>query len=272
MEGVDTYKLTTFILALCILGLGFAYLSKTGGLSQLPAVQSVGIKEFSYVLMLLLPNALIAFGPIADTLNQELRHTWPALAGFASIFLNTASGTLFRKIADAMASKPVPTVGGNYSLPGCFIPGFESQVSEFSSAPLVVTFTILMYYLIDLFQNRGFFAAVPAVVATLALGGSQFMILKENGCFSSFTSVGYPLLISLALGTLFGGVSYAIVKSSSPNSLPTAVALQAANAPPPTLGGKQQKSGGCSGGNCGAPSDDDTFVCDSYINGLPVTK
>lgn len=282
-NGVDPYMVSTFVLAGIIVALGVAFLMRDK-LGQVAALKggigaTPGFSEFAYVLILFLPHVLMFFGPIADALNREMRYTIPSLAAFVGIFANWGLGGLFRKISDAMKAKPptAPIVGGALDTLGCHVPGFENFVSEYSSAPMVVTFTLASYYLIDLWQNRGFSQSVPTMIAFLSLSASQFWILKNNGCFASFPSVGTPLIASALIGLAFGGTTYGIVKSSDPGRLPSAAQLAAAGTPvgvagtppPPTQSGG---GGGraCAGGKCTAPADDDQFVCDTYINGMPV--
>ena len=273
---------STFVLAGIIVALGVAFLmrDKLGQLATLKGGigASPGLKEFAYVLILFLPHVLMFFGPIADALNRELRYTIPSLAAFVGIFANWGLGGLFRKIADAMKSAPptAPIVGGALDTLGCHVPGFEGFVSEYSSAPMVVTFTLASYYLIDLWQNRGFTQSVPTMIAFLSLSASQFLILKNTGCFASFASVGYPLVASALLGLAFGGTTYGIVKGSDPQRLPSAAQLAAAGTPmgvagtPPPSGGGGTGGRACASGKCTAPADDDQFVCDTYINGMSV--
>ena len=123
-------------------------------------------------------------------------------------------------MADYWNQGTQPMMGGAVG-EGCHVPGFEGFVSEWSSAPLVVTATIMFYYLIDNAQNRGFFNALPTVLATLSFLISQYWVLKSNGCFAGFSNVAYPLLTSIAIGLLFGGGVYGIVQSVSPDRLPS---------------------------------------------------
>jgi len=278
-EGVDPYKISTIVLACIVAAVAIAALMKDR-MGAVPTMQTTGVKEFSYVMVLFLPHILMVFGFIADALAQDVRYSIPSIAGFLSIFLNYGAGILFKKVSDMMssappsapltgASLPSPMSGGGIELAGCYIPGFETFISEYSSAPLVVTFTIMFYYLMDLLQNRGFQTSISTIVAMVSFVAAQFFVLRANGCFARFSSVGVPLATSSLLGLLFGGMTYLTIQSTSPSSLPSAVYSVQSQTPAPT---KQKTGGGCSGGQCGPPADDDQFVCDTYLNGVKTTE
>lgn len=256
---------TTFVLSAILVAIGIAFLFRDKIAALMESAGSTpgapwGFKEFGYMMVVFLPHILLVFGPLADALSKDFRYTIPSLAAFASIYLNYAAGLLFDKVSGM--SKPAPTFGGGSE--GCGIPGFESWASPYSSAPMVVTFTTLFYYLMDLWQQRGFYSSGPAMISLLSLAGSQFWILKSNGCFASFSNVGYALGISLALGVLFGGTFYAMVKSADPDRLPSAVAMQGRQTPTSKAPGPAPPAkSDCPGGRCPAPADDDQFVCDS---------
>lgn len=259
--------ISTAVLSVIIIAVGIAFLMKDR-IGSLPSLETGGIKEFCYTMVLFIPHILIVFGFIADALSQDFRYSIPSITGFLSIFFNWGLGLLLRKFMGTMSAPP-PLVGGAET--GCFIPGFDSFTSEFTSAPLVVTFSIMFYYVIDLLQNRGFFQSGATIIAMLAFIASQFWILKNNGCLAGFSSVGVPLATSLLVGLLFGGSSYGLIWGVWPDGLPSKVYApgSAGSTPAPAAG---TTSSGCPGGKCGAPADDDQFVCDSYINGMPATK
>jgi hypothetical protein len=270
---VDPYMISTAVLSVIIIAVSIGFLMKSR-MGSLPSVETGGIQEFSYTMIVFLPHILMVFGFIADALAQDFRYSIPSIAGIVSIFLNWGFGIAFQKIRDAMSSAPpvpsAPLVGGGAS--GCFIPGFDTFVSDYSSAPLVVTFTIMFYYLIDLIQNRGIFQSIATIVAMVAFVASQFWILKNNGCFAGFSSIGVPLATSSLLGLLFGGSAYGLIWGVYPERLPSRIFAQHSGAVPLVAGSTPTTNTACPGGKCGAPADDDQFVCDSYINGMPVTK
>lgn len=259
-EGIDPYVVSTAVLSGIIIAVVLAFLVRNR--SGLSYIGTGGVREFSYIMMLFLPHVLTAFGFIADALSQDFRYSIPSIVGISSIFANHGIGKLIR-----YALPTAPFVG---TLPeGCFIPGFESFVSEFSSAPMVVTFTVMSYYVIDLLQNRGFMKSIAALISMGAFIASQYFILSANGCLAGGIGPLGILGVSSMTGLLLGGSAYGIVRALAPGRLPSVVYSREKTDAPVTTA-STRKSEGCSGGNCGAPSDDDQFVCDSYVNGQPV--
>ncbi len=256
--------ISTAVLSVIIISVSIGFLMKSR-MSSLPSVETGGLQEFAYTGVLFLPHILMMFGFIADAISQDFRYSIPSIAGFLSIFLNWGLGVAVGNLMSAMSSPP-PIVGG---AAGCFIPGFDSFVSNYTSTPLVVTFTVMFYYLIDSIQNRGIVKSGATIVAMVSFIASQFWILKNGGCFAGFSSIGMPLATSSLAGLLFGGSAYGILLTVAPDRLPSRVYTTSS----PTLTGQSAGTKpGCPGGKCGAPADDDQFVCDSYINGMPVTK
>lgn len=270
---MDPYKISTAVLAAILTAVGIAFLMK----NRLPVASTpgslFGIKEFSYVMVLFLPHILLVFGFIADALSQDFRYSIPSIAGLLGLVFNWGLGAAMTKVSSAMNPSP-SFVGGSYDS-GCSVPGFEWLASSQSSAPLVVTFTVMSYYLLDLWQNRGFGASTPTMLATAALSVSQLMILRSNGCFQA-SDPFIQFAVSAALGLLFGGSAYGIVQAVDRSRLPTTVyspeaqITTASQAAPPTSSSPTKPESPCSGGKCEAPSDDDQFVCDTYVNGMPV--
>ena len=266
---MDPYKISTAVLSAVLVAIGIAFLMKNRLPMATPTGSFFGLKEFSYVMILFLPHILVVFGFVADALSQDFRYSIPSLAGFAGLLLNWVFGSLMKR-----ATSPSPLVGGSYES-GCSVPGFEWLASSHSSAPLVVTFTIMSYYLLDLWQNSGFVSSIPAIIATAALSVSQLVILRSNGCFD-FSSPSTLFAVSAAIGLLVGGSVYGVVQAVDRSRLPTTVyaresqteAVTSTTTPPPV---QKPTGGGCSNGKCEAPSDEDQFVCDTYVNGMPVS-
>ena len=264
---MDPYKISTAVLSAVLVAIGIAFLMKNRLPMATPTGSFFGLKEFSYVMVLFLPHILVVFGFVADALSQDFRYSIPSLAGFASLLVNWGIGLLAGKVMPA----PAPTttlVGGSYDS-GCAVPGFEWLASSYSSAPMVVTFTIMFYYLLDLWQNRGIESSVSTMIATAAFSIAQFVILRTNGCFSSFSNPAIPFATSGAIGLLVGGSIYGIVQAVDRSRLPTTVYARETQVTSSTPTAPPKKP--CADGKCEAPSDEDQFVCDTYVNGMPVT-
>ena len=256
--------ISTAVLSVIIIAVSIGFLMKSR-MSTLPSLETGGLQEFAYTSVLFLPHILMMFGFIADAISQDFRYSIPSIAGFLSIFFNWALGLAIGKLMSTMSTPP-PIVGGGS---GCFIPGFESFVSNYASTPLVVTFTVMFYYMIDSIQNRGIVKSGATIIAMISFVASQFWILKNGGCFAGFSSIGVPLATSSLVGLLFGGSAYGLIWGVAPDRLPSRVYTTSS----PTISAAAPLSqSGCPGGKCGAPADDDQFVCDSYINGMPATK
>lgn len=265
---MDPYKISTAVLAAILVAIGIAFLMKNRLPMTTPTGSFFGFKEFCYVMVLFLPHILVVFGFVADALSQDFRYSIPSIVGFVSLILNWGAGLAIGKAMGMMSPTPAPSglVGGSYDT-GCSVPGFEWLSSSYSSAPMVVTFTIMSYYMIDLWQNRGFGSSVSSMIATAAFSIAQFIILKTNGCFTSFSNPAIPFATSAVLGLLFGGSAYGIVQAIDRNRLPTTVYARETQTSSPA----PSKKPSCPDGTCAAPSDEDQFVCDTYVNGMPVT-
>jgi hypothetical protein len=270
--AVDPYMISTAVLSVIIIAVSIVALMKSR-VQTLPTLNTGGLQQFSYIMVLFLPHILTIFGFIADALSQDFRYSIGSIIGFLSIFLNYGMSMLIGKVVGMASSTPAavpPPVTGGGGPEGCFIPGFDSFVSDYSSAPLVVTISVMTYYLIDMIVNRGFYSSISPLVTMLAFMISQTWVLNSNGCFAKFSGLGVPLAFSSIIGGLIGWGAYATVVAVAPERLPSVVYTQRTSSPTtrsPVPGGS-----GCAGGQCGAPADDDQFVCDSYINGMPATK
>jgi hypothetical protein len=268
--AVDPYMISTAVLSVIIIAVAIVALMKSR-VQSLPTLDTGGLQQFSYIMVLFLPHILTIFGFIADALSQDFRYSIGSIIGLLSIFLNYGMSMLVGKVVGMFSSTPAPApVVGGAGPEGCFIPGFESFVSDYSSAPLVVTISVMTYYLIDMIVNRGFYSSISPLVTMIAFMISQTWVLNSNGCFAKFSGLGVPLAFSSIIGGLIGWGAYATVVAVAPDRLPSVVYTQRTSSPTtrsPVPGGS-----GCPGGKCGAPADDDQFVCDSYINGMPATK
>ena len=137
--------------------------------------------------------------------------------------------TLLNDVYRLAMTTPAPaTSGGAMSAwPGCDIYGFEYFHSRYAPQGLVVTSTIFWYYLIDLFMNRNILDSIAAIITFVLFFGLETMQLKT--CKDFTDSVWIKAFIALSEGFFIGGTGYAIVQSSAPNRLPSAVLPQGPN-------------------------------------------
>jgi hypothetical protein len=184
---------------------------------------------------LFLPHALILFGILADMFTAEGVYSIPSLIGILSIFLNkfidlawlavAALIDKFGKVAEVGGvSVPGTTQrGGSVSnYPGCYVQGFEIDMlkSKYSSQTLVVTITILAYYIFDLLMNKGILMASIPIFVSVIIVVMQMSSMSAGGCFQQ-NGLLVTTLASLANGLVIGGGSYGIMEAVAPNRLPS---------------------------------------------------
>lgn len=187
---------------------------------------------------LFFPHALILFGILADMFTMEGVYSIPSLIGVLSLFLNKVMDlawagvfAIFNKAEAAFRTGNTPAAparqagGAVVNYPGCYLQGLEKVEffkSTSSSQTLVVTSTILMYYLFDLGMNKGIGSAFVPLFASLIIYALQLSAMSSGGCFQQLdmTKAG---IISLLNGVLIGGSAYAFMEAYAPNRLPSKV-------------------------------------------------
>lgn len=184
---------------------------------------------------LFLPHALILFGILADMFRMEGVYSIASLIGLLSIFINkildyfwAGIGAIIGKARLAVAAGTGRTEqqgGAVIDYKGCYVQGFEGAFfkSEYTSQTLVVTSTILVYYIMDLLMNKGIASAFPSLLVGSVLFLAQAGTMNSSGCFEDNTKATVMILTSLANGILFGGLSYGIVEAYFPSRLPSKV-------------------------------------------------
>ena len=206
-----------------------------GGSASVPGAPP-GIGQIFTDIITFIPHILILFGVLADIFTLQGCYSIPSLVGLASIplhklaeFLWMGVATLLNDVYRLAMTTPAPaTSGGAMSAwPGCDIYGFEYFHSRYAPQGLVVTSTIFWYYLIDLFMNRNILDSIAAIIAFILFFGLETMQLKT--CKDFTDSVWIKAFIALSEGFFIGGTGYAIVQSSAPNRLPSAVLPQGPN-------------------------------------------
>lgn len=178
---------------------------------------------------LFLPHALILFGIFADMFTYEGVYSIPSLVGVISILANKVLDYFWLGLSSLLdKAKKVASVGTGQrggavtDYKGCYVQGFEIDAlkSDFSSQTLVVTATILIYYIMDLVLNKGWAAAMASIIVGSALFFLQVSSMASGGCFEK-TGMTTTVLTSVANGALFGGIAYGIVQTYFPSRLPS---------------------------------------------------
>jgi hypothetical protein len=210
---------------------------------------------------LFLPHALILFGILADMFTYQGVYSIPSLVGVISILANKILDYFWhglsaildkaKKVAAAGTGGVQQRGGAVLNYKGCYVQGFEIDAlrSEFSSQTLVVTATILAYYIMDLVLNKGWASATASIIVGAAFFFMQVASMASGGCFES-TGMTTTVLTSVANGVLFGGIAYGIVQTYFPSRLPSG-AIQPR--PPSTRDVKWSQEKGClvdSAGKC----------------------
>ncbi len=224
-----------------------------------PLTTSIG--SFFKDTITYIPHILILFGILADMLTYEGVYSIPSLIGLLSIPANWAMKYFWVGIAEvfgkawevlnwknapAIVAAPVAAVAaavettppvadvpnltggaaGDFfkDYDGCTVQGFGWAKSPYAPQTLVLTATILSYYMIDLIQNRGWTSATATIVLFGVFYAAQVMVVGSS-CVEGPSEPGTfaKAVASLSEGLLFGGTSYALVQAYAPERLPSSV-------------------------------------------------
>lgn len=186
---------------------------------------------------LFIPHALILFGIVADMFAYQGAYALASLFGLGSIFLNKGLDLFWAGIAGiidrvgkvtgagtgTLPAVPVGQSGGSVvNYPGCTVQGFDYFAAKYSSQTLVVTSTILSYYIFDLAMNKGIAAAGASIGLGILLFGLQAASMKGGGCFRELDFFK-GVATSLANGFFIGGFFYGIMEAYGTQYLPSKV-------------------------------------------------
>lgn len=179
---------------------------------------------------LFFPHALILFGILADMFTYEGVYSIPSLVGIIAIIANkgldyfwAGISALLGTAADVYRAGTGGQQGGSViDYKGCYVQGFEVDAlrSNYSSQTLVVTSTILIYYIMDLLMNKGIANALASIIGGAVLFGAQVSSMSAGGCFEG-KGLATTVLTSIANGIIFGGLAYGIVEAYAPSRLPS---------------------------------------------------
>ena len=231
-----------------------------------PSVIGNWIKTYLYQLFLYLPNALVLFGPIIDSINQEFRYTLTSLIGIASILGNWIVGKLLSIFLKSFSSGAAIN---------CTVPGFETWESFFSPQGIVLPASMFTYLLIDLGFHRNPSQNIGTAALMFGFILIQAFVMNVNGCFKAyyFSNTFVTILLGLLIGAFCGWMGWIGVRYGAPQRLPSAVGGISPASPTQKATNPLGKSTGPSDvATCSPPNDQDQFVCEAYKNGEVVTS
>lgn len=215
----------------------------------LPSAGTPGSSGIITDTLTYVPHILLLFGVLADMFTYEGVYSIPSLVGLISIPISYLFAYVWQGIETVLlktasfftnngSTPPASTGAGRMrgggdgsgnpmkisdkyfeGYNGCYVQGFEGLASSFSPQTLVVSATVLCYYIFDLIKNRGWVNATAAIVlgGILYLGqtfavGTCNSISPWKGSVRAFTE-----------GAFVGGVAFSVVDTYYPNKLPSSV-------------------------------------------------
>ena len=171
----------------------------------------------SWAMMILrfVPHFLMLFGILADAFTYEGVYWTGTAVGIASMFVGPFIASAFTQLGKLPGY--VMQGGGDGSYAGSTLTGMEAK--EGTPETLVITASILSYYIFDLMFSVSVLDAVGAIVAGVFLFGGQAMAISD----SMGESPGMSAALAGLAGSIIGGTSYTIINSSAPQYLPSTV-------------------------------------------------
>lgn len=229
------------------------------------------VRDLATKLFLYLPTSLVLFGFIADAIQEEFRYSIASIVGILSVFANSLVGFLINLFIKSPTS--ILTTGA-----GCTVPGFEALESVFAPQGIVLPASIFTYFFIDFGLNR----PPSENIGTAVLFGvyliTHIIVLWSSNCFIKYywTNPIITILLALFIGGSLGAIAYGVVRSISPQKLPSSSNTSIIDSGPTKKivgpGGTLVGSTSVGVGRCSAPNDQDQFVCEAYKNGKLVSS
>lgn len=213
----------------------------------------------SWAMMILrfVPHFLLLFGVLADAFTYEGVYWTGTMVGVLAVFvapwLDRIAGGATELLA-RLLSKPkpqAPTGGGEYA--GCEIMS-ENAAAAGSPQTLIVTASILSYYILDLVTNLSLLDAAGAIAAGVMMFAGQVAAISDAACVKD--RVAWAAFISGLYGIIIGGLSFTVIGSWAPDYLPSTVIGGSAGGPGRGSaggpGGRRREGMGLSSGNGGS--------------------
>ena len=186
-------------------------------------------------LMLILrfvPHFLLMFGVLADAFTYEGVYWTGSAVGIAAIPLGSLLAKAFTQLAriPGLVMGTQPGGGGRFGMrggveglyPGCSISGLDATKGV--PETLVITASILSYYIFDLMFNLSVLDAAGAIAVSIFLFGGQAMAISD--CMES---VGSQSALAGLSGLIIGGAAYSVIGYSAPSYLPSNVIAGSVN-------------------------------------------
>ena len=232
-----------------------------------PSAASKWISTYLRQLFLYLPNALVLFGFIMDSINQEFRYSLASIIGLGSVLLNW----LISKLLSLFVTNPV---SHSIIAAQCTVPGFESLESFFSPQGIVLPSAIFTYLLIDLGFHRKPLENAGTAFLMFGFLFAQAIVMIWNKCFQRyyFTSSFVTILLGMLVGAFSGWIGWIGVRYGAPQRLPSATGSISPSSNAPMKNPLGAPSGTPDVGTCSPPNDQDQFVCEAYKDGEVVTS
>jgi hypothetical protein len=193
-------------------------------------------------LLKLVPHALMLFGIMADAITYNGVYWTSTIVGLSAMpihgqleYILNGLVVLFEKMmaglsgpAPADAAKPPAAAAGGMrggsAFTGCGIMGGAIEKEHRTAQSLVVTASIISYFFMDLWLNRGIINALGVLTLGILLMGGQAMVISE--CFKGFDpdkSLTAGVLYAMVFGVIIGGSYYSFFQSFYPMYLPSTV-------------------------------------------------
>ena len=197
-------------------------------------------------LLKLVPHALMLFGIMADAityngvywtstivglsampLHGQLEYVINGIVGLFEMAKSAASASRDKTSNVNVTVQTGTMSGGNGAGPlppftGCGIMGGTIEKEHRTAQSLVVTASIISYFFMDLWLNRGIINALGVLTLGILLMGGQAMVISD--CFKpGDKSLTAGVLYAMVFGVIIGGGYYAFFQSFYPMYLPSTV-------------------------------------------------
>jgi hypothetical protein len=210
--------------------------------ATMPQLDAKGVAIGSWVtdLLKLVPHALMLYGLMADAITYDGVYWTSTIVGLSAMplhgqleYIVNGLVILFEKMmaglsgaspGAAPAGAPAGVMrGGAEPFTGCNVMGGSIDPTHRTSQSLVVTASIISYFFIDLWLNRGVINALGVLTLGILLLGGQSMVISD--CFKQAgdKSLTAGVLYAMVFGVLIGGTYFSFFQSFYPMYLPSTV-------------------------------------------------